>query len=205
MVRRRVIRDYADADDLALIVAAERDPEAFGVFYDRHARSVLGYFVGRTFDREAAFDLTADTFVGALEALGRYDPDRGVPRAWLFGIARHQLFNWLRQDAVTARARKRVGMRFVPTDDDSTEHVHTLVDAERSSVWLQPAIDELSPRLRQAIELRVLRGHSYDDIARQAGCSVRVARVRVCRALAHLSKRAPTPPSPEGSLVADDS
>ena len=35
------------------------DPEAFGVFYDRHIKSLLGYFARRTRDPEVAADLTA--------------------------------------------------------------------------------------------------------------------------------------------------
>jgi hypothetical protein len=30
------------------------DPEAFGLFYDRHVRSLLGYFARRTGDPEVA-------------------------------------------------------------------------------------------------------------------------------------------------------
>ena len=39
--------------------------EEFGVFYDRHVRSMLGYFARRTGDPEVAADLTAETFASA--------------------------------------------------------------------------------------------------------------------------------------------
>jgi DNA-directed RNA polymerase specialized sigma24 family protein len=57
-------------------------------------------------------------------------------------------------------------------------------------VWLAPALDGLSPLLRQAVELRVLGELSYEEVARQSGCSPGVARVRVCRALSRLSESA---------------
>jgi RNA polymerase sigma factor (sigma-70 family) len=36
-------------------------------------------------------DVVAETFLGALEAAGRYDPRKGEVRAWLLGIAHNQL------------------------------------------------------------------------------------------------------------------
>ena len=41
---------------------SSNDPEAFGVFYDRHVKALLGYFARRTYDAEEAADLTAETF-----------------------------------------------------------------------------------------------------------------------------------------------
>jgi hypothetical protein len=48
--------------------------EAFGVFYDRHARAVLEYFARRTRNPEAAADLTAETFAAAIVARRRFTP-----------------------------------------------------------------------------------------------------------------------------------
>ena len=47
---------------------ASRETEAFGVFYDRHARTLLGYFARRTQSAEVAADLTAETFASAISA-----------------------------------------------------------------------------------------------------------------------------------------
>ena len=63
------------------------DPEAFGVFYDRHVKALLGYFARRTRDPEVAADLTAETFASALVARRRFKPDGPPAAAWLFAIA----------------------------------------------------------------------------------------------------------------------
>jgi DNA-directed RNA polymerase specialized sigma24 family protein len=64
---------------------SSNDPEAFGVFYDRHVKALLGYFARRTFDAEEAADLTAETFASALadelhtsEAVVRKRMSRGL-------------------------------------------------------------------------------------------------------------------------------
>jgi RNA polymerase sigma-70 factor (ECF subfamily) len=57
---------------------ASGETEAFGVFYDRHARAVLGYFARRTGDAQAAADLTAETFASAIASQHGYRPT-GAP------------------------------------------------------------------------------------------------------------------------------
>jgi RNA polymerase sigma-70 factor, ECF subfamily len=52
-------------DDVELIVRSWDEPEAFGVVFERHAETLLGYFARRTLDPEAAAELTAETFAQA--------------------------------------------------------------------------------------------------------------------------------------------
>ena len=80
-----------DRSDEELLAACGRDRAAFGVFYERHERSVLGFFGAVTRRPELAADLTAETFAAALEGAAGFDASRGVARMWLFGIARNVL------------------------------------------------------------------------------------------------------------------
>lgn len=77
--------------EAALLVAASSDGEAFAAFYRIFERQVLGFFMRATVSPELAADLTAETFARALESLAAYDPARGRPDQWLFGIARNVL------------------------------------------------------------------------------------------------------------------
>ena len=63
---------------------ASHDTEAFGMFYDRHARTLLGYFQRRTGDPQVAADLTAETFASAIVAQERYVPTGAPALAWLY-------------------------------------------------------------------------------------------------------------------------
>ena len=47
-------------DDGDLLAAVRSQPEAFGVFYRRYVRSVMGYFMRRTGDPEVADARVAD-------------------------------------------------------------------------------------------------------------------------------------------------
>jgi DNA-directed RNA polymerase specialized sigma24 family protein len=81
----------SEVSDAELLVLTAEDPEAFGVFYDRYEAQMLGFFYRATRRADIAADLTGEVFAAALESAGSFDPDRGNARAWLFGIARHQL------------------------------------------------------------------------------------------------------------------
>src|SRR5215510_9401578 len=49
-----------DWDDVELIVRSWDEPEAFGIVFERHAETLLGYFARRTLDPEAAAELLAE-------------------------------------------------------------------------------------------------------------------------------------------------
>ena len=59
---------FADLPDEQLLALTPRHPDAFGTFYERHLRLVMGYLVRATGDAEQALDLTAEVFAAALVA-----------------------------------------------------------------------------------------------------------------------------------------
>ena len=105
------MRTLAASTDEELLVAGTT--AAFGEFYDRHARSVLGYFARRTGDPEAAADLTAETFASAIVAQRRFTPGGAPATAWLFAIASRRLADYSAGGGPTsgcaARSRSSAG------------------------------------------------------------------------------------------------
>lgn len=170
----------------AELLASDRT-EDFGIFYDRHARAVLGFLYRRTADPDTAADLTAETFAQALLSRRRFrDPGNGA-RAWLVGIAHHQLARTLRRSRVEDRARRRLGMERVPIDEVSYERIEELADFTPVREAIREAMGSLSSGLADALTLRIGLELPYDEVARRLGCSPGAARVRVARGLARLS------------------
>src|SRR4051794_23237729 len=99
-------RPISDEDLLA-----SGETKDFGVFYDRHVRTVLGYFARRTGDPQVAADLTAETFASAIASQRRYRPTGAPALAWLFKIASRRLADYERRGAVERRMRRRLAMR----------------------------------------------------------------------------------------------
>jgi DNA-directed RNA polymerase specialized sigma24 family protein len=78
--------------DAELIFAAGKDPDQFRLLYDRYAERMHGFFWRRTGDREAALDLTAETFAQAWISKRRFrDLAGGSAGPWLFTIAKRLL------------------------------------------------------------------------------------------------------------------
>lgn len=96
--------------DAELFAATPESPAAFGEFYRRHERAVLKFFLYWSRSGELAADLTAETFAAVFESLPRYQPDRGEPRAWLFGIAQNILARSVRRGRVEDETRRRLGL-----------------------------------------------------------------------------------------------
>ena len=107
--------------DGELLRGARHDPEAFCLFYRRHAKAVYGFFLRSVGDAETANDLTAETFAQALRGLTRFrGADERSAGAWLFGIAQNLLRQYYRRDRVASEARRKGGMRSAPTRWPST-------------------------------------------------------------------------------------
>ena len=179
--------DARTDDDL--LAATRSQPEAFAVFYRRHAAGVLAYFARRTRCAEIAADLTAETFAAALDGAHRHRPDRGPAVAWLYGIARRQLAHAAQKGAVEDRARTRLGMQPIPLTDEALDRVEALAAANAASPLLHQGLAELPAEQREAVLARVLDEDEYADIARRAATSESVIRKRVSRGLTGLRQR----------------
>jgi RNA polymerase sigma factor (sigma-70 family) len=84
-------------EDIALLRAWQAgDASAGDALVRKHFSSVYRFFRGKL--PEAAEELAQRTFLGAVQALPRLDPEGGL-RPYLFGIARRQLFMYLRTRA----------------------------------------------------------------------------------------------------------
>jgi RNA polymerase sigma-70 factor, ECF subfamily len=176
-----------ERSEAELLARSARDPEAFGVFYDRYAERLLTYFARRTWDAQDAADLTAETFAAAFAARRRYR-DTGAPAfAWLVGIARHQLQRALRRQRIDGRARRRLRIERAALDDASLARIEELADLRAMRPSLSAALEQLPPATARAVELRVSEELPFAEVARRLGCSEGAARVRVTRGLRHLA------------------
>src|SRR5215813_11658835 len=131
-------------DDDALLTSG--DLEDFGRFYDRYARTLLGFFQRRTRNPEVAADLTAETFAAALVARSRYRPQETGAAAWLFAIAHHKLSDYRRRGQAEERMRARLGMEPVPLGAEDAEMIRWL--GEEAAARL---VDHLPEDQRDAV------------------------------------------------------
>jgi RNA polymerase sigma factor (sigma-70 family) len=170
-------------------VRAREDPSTFADVYVEYHEQVLRFFARRTLDPETAFDLMAETFA---ELFAHIDGFRGETedqgRAWMWTVARHQLYRWRERGIVERRSIERLGMPVASLGQVEYERIEDLADLQRVRPQLEQALDQLGSEQRQALQLRVLEHRDYDDIAQQCGASEQVVRARVSRGLRQLAK-----------------
>jgi len=174
-----------ETDDSELIArAAQGDREAFGALYERYVFRVFRHVYYLTNDTPLAEDLTAQTFLNALEAIPRYQV-RGVPfLAWLLRIAYNLTVNYrkVRQNGTTQLPD---GLAVQGTGYSPEASCEAKADGQR--VW--ESVRRLRGDQRQVIVMRFVDGLSYPDIAKVLGKSIGAVRVIQYRALCALRRR----------------
>ncbi len=189
MARRFNIRRSRGDANVPLLVLSQADPEMFVAFYDELFEQALRYFVRRTFDSEASFDLTAETFARAYaNRLSFRGSTNEEMYAWFWTIARRLLASWYERGRGDREMISRLGLEPQPLSDPEIERIEELVDLETARAGLSIAIGELSPEQQQAIRLRVLENQAYPVIAERLDVTEDVVRARVSRGLGALRR-----------------
>jgi RNA polymerase sigma factor (sigma-70 family) len=157
------------------------DPSCLEVFYRENVEAIQRFIARRVDDPQLAADLTADVFLAAVDAAPSYRPARGVPRAWLFGIAAIVVASERRGRARHRHAVRRIeGRRLLEGDDIA--RIHERIDAAAQARSLCGAFGRLAESERVVFELVALDELSVTEAAAALGIRPATARVRLHRA-----------------------
>lgn len=140
--------------------------------YDRALPQVFGYLRARVGSDTVAEDLTAETFLAAVQAIER----NTVPQltvAWLIGVARHKLVDHWRRCAREERTLGLLGD--VEPEPDG-------VDVRFQRARTRAVLDELGSHHRAALTLRYLDGLSVPDVAQHLERTVHATEALLVRA-----------------------
>jgi RNA polymerase sigma factor (sigma-70 family) len=147
------------------------------------------FFTRRTYDPEAALDLTAETFAQAFAARRRFrghsDAEAG---AWLFAIGSSQLTRYLRRGYATQKLVRRLGVEMPELDDAEIERTLELAGMEEVRLVIARELARLSAEQRVALRLRVVDELPFQAVAQRLGISQQAARMRVGRGLSALAR-----------------
>ena len=159
---------------------APRDADlAFDALYRSSRDDVYAYAAGLLRDVAAAEEVTATTFERAYRKRSRFNPRKGSPRAWIFGIARNAALDELR------RRGRQAELSSEPLDPESPT---SFDEGERSELRLilSEALGRLEARERELIALKFFAGLGNGEIARLLGTSESNAGTKLHRAVTKL-------------------
>jgi RNA polymerase sigma-70 factor (ECF subfamily) len=170
----------APSDDEAVtalaLAAARGNGRALEAFI-KATRQDVWRFVAYLSDAGNADDLTQETFLRAVGAIGRFS-GRSSARTWLLAIARRAVADHIRH----ARSRPRTASGADPELVAHAANAHRHARGFEDLVEVTTMIAGLAAEQREALLLTQLLGLSYADAAAVCGCPVGTIRSRVARA-----------------------
>jgi RNA polymerase sigma-70 factor (ECF subfamily) len=175
------------------------DDDAFRSFYLRHQRPIYRFALHMTGRPESAEEVVQEAFMTLIRESAKFDPARGTPQAFLFGIARNHVrrlaesdgrFVTLADDELQNRAGHAslsYGLGESLSDDLARAE---MIDCVRRAVLALPA------HYREVVSLCDLQGFDYAAAAKALDCPIGTVRSRLARAREMLvAKLRPAPAS----------
>ncbi|MGJ3508575.1 sigma-70 family RNA polymerase sigma factor [Enemella sp. A6] len=166
-------RTVVDARVTAYALQARAgDRPALGEFI-RLTQDDVWRFLAHLAGRDAADDLTQETYLRAMDALPGYRGESSA-RAWLLTIARRTAVDRFRREASRPQQVSPAAAERLAVPDASAR------------VEIEQMLDSLDRERREALVLTQVFGLSYAEAASIAGVAVGTIRSRVARARAEL-------------------
>ena len=145
-------------------LVAQRDPEAFEVFYDRHGGAAYSLAYRIVGEASAAEDVAQEAFISIWRSGARYDRTRGSVRSWTLGIVRNRAIDALRRTAGKAPKLAfddEMILEQRPSGDRTDEEAIRRDEARE----LRGVLRELPDEQSKVIQLAYFGGFSHSGIA----------------------------------------
>ena len=161
------------------------DEKAYALLYDRFSGMIYRLTYSMLQHQEDAEEVLQDTFEYAFRRLPIYDAEKSAFKTWLYRIAISRCRNkrrrkWLPTFSLSQLVQADIEDKTTRTPDE----VAHLNERERQ-VWA--ALQELSPKLREAAYLRYYEGLTYGEIGDILNIPAKTAESRM--RLAHKALR----------------
>jgi RNA polymerase sigma-70 factor, ECF subfamily len=155
------------------------DVDPVVAIYRRALPQVYGYLLPRCGSVVVAEDLTAETFMAAVNA-SRRGTVAEVNVAWLVGVARHKLVDHWRR---VARDQRNLAAA-----EQMTHGLDNPWEDQLDAAMVHAALARLSAHQRAALTLRYLDGLHVSEVADHLGRSLHATETLLARARAALRR-----------------
>jgi RNA polymerase sigma-70 factor, ECF subfamily len=181
-------RSDSDRELNALVARlAGGDEHALARLYDNTNRMVYGLALRMLVDPSSAEEVTMDVYLQVWRTAGSYDPQRGTVLSWLVTLARSRAIDCLRSRKARRAEFEENVYELANLRDSRPGPELASVEAARSRI-VQKAMAQLSPDLREAIELAYFSGLSHTEVAVHADVPLGTIKTRIRLGMLHLRK-----------------
>lgn len=164
----------------------KRDAQALAELYDRYGRVVYSLIVRVVRDGALAEDLVQETFLRVWNRAQGFDAERGALGSWLMAVARNRAIDYLR----SAGGRERNALELEGVDHPSLyRDMESDILASDKARVVRSAMEKLSPRQREVIELAYFEGLTQTEMAERMGQPLGTVKTWVRAALKSLREQ----------------
>jgi len=175
----------AELDRRAMTQIAAGDLSGFDALVDRHKDRLFRHILRRVRDPHRAEDLAQESFLRLFRAAraGGYTAHARVV-TWLFAIAGNCVTDHLRAEG----RRSRLTLVSPADNVDRSPGPGDLAEQREMRDWAADLLAELPEPQRAVVELKVLDGLSFPDVAELLGCPIPTVKSRLVYGLRKLRR-----------------
>lgn len=168
-------RDRREQSDLIREIRLGSSAAGFRRLFERYCAPVTHFFLNRGFSEQESEDLVQDTFLRVYRSIGTFRSDSSF-ETWLFSIVKNVWKNEIRGRRTQKRDAEEVPLEAVLSEDGDDGAVYSeppdplagpfdqVLAGERERL-LYRALDELPPKMRECVLLRICQDLKYREIA----------------------------------------
>ncbi len=187
-----------ESDEVLIRRCRQGDERSFDILFDRYKGRIYTFILRFVRNEKTAEDIFQETFIRVFRK-ARYFRHQAKFSTWLYTIAAN-----LCRDELKKRKRREVFSLDAPASHPKAEEpvpsriqvISDLSDGPREEAEkrelkgvLALALDELPENSRQVVELHVMHGLRYREVAEIMGCPVGTVQSRMHNAIQVLRKK----------------
>ncbi len=161
------------------------DEACFLALYRRHQAAVYRFALHMTGSLALAEEVTQEVFMTLIRAQGRYDPNRGSLRSFLFGVSRNCVLRTLERERKPVFSMDELDLESMAPAD--TTDLAGELESNDIVERVRKAVQTLPAAYRDTVVLCGLNEMTYEEAASVLGCAVGTVRSRLHRARALLA------------------
>ena len=175
-----------EADETLVERVTQRDVAAFSSLYDRYSRAI--YLLARyTLGSVDAEDVVQEVFLQLWRKADQYKAERGKFRPWFMAIARHHIFDRLRdQNEATVLMAVNQIQQVIDQATVVDTPLETAMTLREEGAQLLSALKRIPVEQQQALVLAYFGGLSQSAIAKHLGWPLGTVKKRTRLGLAKL-------------------
>jgi len=155
-----------------LVKNAQKDPEAFGIIFDKYYDRIFGYILRRVANPEIAKDIISEVFFKAFTNLWKFRWKNISIAAWLYKIATNEVNYFFRKKKYKTVSLNRLmdenGLEPVFQDETIEEELinaETILKKHLEYLEVQKKIAGMPVKYQEVITLRFFESKSIKEIS----------------------------------------